>query len=513
VVNPQCKVVNRVTRWLGEQMAVGRISGPLLKSNLLRDGVDLAFETSLLYLDVHHTRVGINTSTPAYDLDVNGYVRTTNLEVTGQLSVSPDLTISGNTIRSSNGNLNLIPAAGGVVYQGTASIGNLNLTGNTISNNSGDAVEIRPAGSGTTQIYSNTKITGNLEVTGTINADGDVTINGNIILANQSGSINFSAGISSDIVPTLDNTYSLGEAGLSWKNLYAYNSYIGNVSITGSTISTIASGTDLTLTGNGSGSVVLGALSINGTTISSSSNNNIVLSPNGTGIVTINSNQSIQIPTGTTGNRPNTPTAGMIRFNSDYGHYEGYNGTVWVVLDGIYDADRNTYITAELTPGANDKTMRFFVNGSQKADLNATRFNFSRLQAGDIDINVDTISTVTSGANLNLTPNGSGAVVIDNINISGNTINNTVSNGATYLTNTGSGYVVISGTYGFVMPVGNNSNQVTVGNPIGLTRYNTDTTRAEIWDGAEWASVAGPGSGISTSDAELLSILNVFSFG
>lgn len=43
-------------------MAVGRISGPLLAKNLLRDGVDLAFETDLLYLDVATGRIGINTS-------------------------------------------------------------------------------------------------------------------------------------------------------------------------------------------------------------------------------------------------------------------------------------------------------------------------------------------------------------------------------------------------------------------------------------------------------------------
>ena len=44
-------------------MAVGRISGPLLAKNLLRDGVNLAFETDLLYLDVVSGRIGINTST------------------------------------------------------------------------------------------------------------------------------------------------------------------------------------------------------------------------------------------------------------------------------------------------------------------------------------------------------------------------------------------------------------------------------------------------------------------
>ena len=53
-------------------MAIGRISGPLLKSNLVRDGVDLAFETDLLYLDVNNRRIGINSAAPQYPLDVDG---------------------------------------------------------------------------------------------------------------------------------------------------------------------------------------------------------------------------------------------------------------------------------------------------------------------------------------------------------------------------------------------------------------------------------------------------------
>ena len=61
-------------------MAVGRISGPLLKSNLVRNGIDLAFETNLLYLDVNNSRLGVKTSTPQYELDVNGTTKTTNSE-------------------------------------------------------------------------------------------------------------------------------------------------------------------------------------------------------------------------------------------------------------------------------------------------------------------------------------------------------------------------------------------------------------------------------------------------
>ena len=98
-------------------MAVGRISGPLLKANLLRDGVDLAFETDLLYLDVVNGRIGIKTDSPTHDLTVNGTTRTTNLEVTNQLDIG-NLTVLGNTITSNNGVINFNGPNGSLVnYQ------------------------------------------------------------------------------------------------------------------------------------------------------------------------------------------------------------------------------------------------------------------------------------------------------------------------------------------------------------------------------------------------------------
>jgi cytoskeletal protein CcmA (bactofilin family) len=491
-------------------MAVGRISGPLLKANLLRDGVDLAFETSLLYLDVNNSRIGINTSSPDYDLDVNGYVRTTDLRVSGALS-NDSLTVSGNTISSIN-DITLSPATGGVVYQGTINAGNIEINNNTISTTSGN-LEISPNGSGTTQIYSNTKIWGDLEVTGDINADGDVRISGNITLVNQSsGSINFAAGISSDILPTLDNQYNLGSNVYNWKDLYAYNLYVGSISVSGNTITTRTAGTDLLLSGNGTGSVNIEDVIIKDYTISS--NTDLVLQTYGTGKVVINSSQSIQIPSGDNSQRPTSPSSGMIRFNTESHHYEGYNGVDWIIIDGVYDADRNTYITAELTPGANDNTIRFYNNGSLTADLDSTRLRVNRLQAGVVDITNDTITTSTANGNLYITSNGSGKVIIDSLQFTGSTIYNPVPNGATILRNDNGGYVQIAGTYGFVLPVGNNLNRITSpSNPIGLTRYNTDDKRAEIWDGHEWISIAGQGAGVVQQDADTIAILSVFTFG
>ena len=53
-------------------MAIGRISGQMLKANLERSGTDLAFETNLLALDVTNSRVGIGTASPLHKLHVYG---------------------------------------------------------------------------------------------------------------------------------------------------------------------------------------------------------------------------------------------------------------------------------------------------------------------------------------------------------------------------------------------------------------------------------------------------------
>ncbi len=67
-------------------MAIGRISGSVLKSNLTRNGTDLAFETNLLYLDVTNSRIGIGTSEPSTALQVNGTV--TASAITGLTSAT-----------------------------------------------------------------------------------------------------------------------------------------------------------------------------------------------------------------------------------------------------------------------------------------------------------------------------------------------------------------------------------------------------------------------------------------
>ena len=148
-------------------MAIGRISGPLLKANLVRDGVDLAFETDLLYLDVNNSRIGINTASPQYELDISGTAKTTDLEVTNQLDVG-NFTITGNTISSDQPVINFIASGGeATAYHSRLVVNDLEFNGNTISTTASNAnLELRANGTGKVDILSRTDITGNLNVTG-----------------------------------------------------------------------------------------------------------------------------------------------------------------------------------------------------------------------------------------------------------------------------------------------------------------------------------------------------------
>ena len=52
------------------------------------------------------------------------------------------------------------------------------------------------------------------------------------------------------------------------------------------------------------------------------------------GNIIFSSTGAIELPEGTTGERPGTPATGMIRFNNTTLQFEGYNGTVWSALAG-----------------------------------------------------------------------------------------------------------------------------------------------------------------------------------
>jgi len=496
-------------------MAVGRISGPLLKDNLLRNGVNLAFETNLLYLDVVNSRVGVNTKSPTNDLSVNGTTRTTNLYTTNSATIGT-LTFSGSTVSSLNSTITFSPSGpNATVYQGTALVGNFSLTGNTLSstNTNGD-INFTANGSGGINLNNNVLVTGNLHATGNITADGNITL-GNA----PSDTVTFDAEVASSIIPNANNTYNLGSPSLQWANVYANNinttsSTFGNVSISGNTITTTTG--NLNLTANGSGSVQIENISVNNNVISSvGTNANIVLTPQGTGSVIVNG-ASFIVPVGTTLQRPNPASNGMIRYNTNLSRYEGYTGTssLWAVLGGVTSIDGNTRITPENTPGAGDNVIRFYANNTLTAYIDSSKLYTNDFQTSSLEISNNTISALTANTDINFTTTGTGGIVFGNLKFTTNTITNISANAVTQFVETGAGYVSIPGTYGVVIPVGTSSNRPPVlYTETGMVRFNSELGYVEVFNGASWANIAGSTTGVTTTSAQDIGIETALALG
>ena len=81
---------------------IGKIGGSMLRDNLLRYNVDLIIDGNLMYYDTNNRRVGILNNTPGNTFSVNG---TTTLG---------NIFISGNTIAATSGNLFLYSYAGNI---------------------------------------------------------------------------------------------------------------------------------------------------------------------------------------------------------------------------------------------------------------------------------------------------------------------------------------------------------------------------------------------------------------
>jgi len=323
-------------------MAIGRISGPLLKANLIREGVNLAFETDLLYLDVNNSRIGVKTATPQYELDVNGTTRTTNLIVDTQADIA-QFTVTGNTISSSNNVINFIPTGGAAtVYHSRLQVNDLEIQGNTISTFvSNSNIELRPNGLGIVDIYSNTTVNGNLTVTGNVGVTGNVVIGGNITIGDAlSDTITINAAIKSSLVPETDNAYDLGSPAYQWRTVYTQNLAtdmlslttldIGNLQFRDNSITT-TTGLDLVLFGNGSGGVKLGNFRFRDNTITNIANNAISqLLATGTGYFKIAGTNGVVLPRGTNAQRPTAyAVVGMTRFNTELRALEVWDGFSW----------------------------------------------------------------------------------------------------------------------------------------------------------------------------------------
>jgi len=140
------------------------------------------------------------------------------------------------------------------------------------------------------------------------------------------------------------------------------------------------------------------------------------------------SSYNMKIPTGTTGERGSVPEEGYIRFNTDLGIFEGYDGIAWNTLGGVRDVDGNTYIEAESSPGSNENELSFVTDGLERMNLSTTAFRLD-----------DTITSITFEGTTQSNSPDSGLLVIEggmgiekNLNVRGDlrVYNDTLINGA-----------------------------------------------------------------------------------
>lgn len=199
---------------------LGRISGPMLKDNLLRGGVDLVFENqlgdNLLYLDVNTMKIGINTDAVTRELTINDSAKTTDLIVDTALTVDTfEINVSPNTITKPLGDIFITPQSG-VTYASAISTDNLVFNDNTIQGiNSNENIELRPHGTGQVVFRNSTNVEGDLHATGNITLGGTITI-GNT----NNDVVSFNTDVTSNLVPDVNNFYNLGSSTNKWLDLH-----------------------------------------------------------------------------------------------------------------------------------------------------------------------------------------------------------------------------------------------------------------------------------------------------
>ena len=194
--------------------------------------------------------------------------------------------------------------------------------------------------------------------------------------------------------------------------LTANNFSTGDILIDDNFITTTLSNSNLELRTSGTGSVIIDDLQLSNSNITTSTSD-ITITP-GSGDVIVNGTGAVKLPVGNTAQR-STAVTGQIRFNSELSRFEGYDGANWIKLNGLQDIDGDTRATAELTTGANDNKIRFYIQDNVVADINANGLNTSRVTVDDIEIDGNKISTLTTNTDLILQANGTGNVRLDNL--------------------------------------------------------------------------------------------------
>ena len=388
------------------------------------------------------------------------------------------------------------------------------ITSNTISTlTSGTDLQLQAAGTGNIQVTST-----DVQVDQSLTTGGILTVNGATNLQNTNivGTTNVGTLLSPKNIGQTGNTYITGLFSNFNTQITGASSYfqVPDIKIQNNVISATATDSDLNFTGAGTAGVVFDSrLRITDNVITnvwaSATTNiqkSIIFSPNGTGNLVLNSTTYLQVPY--SNNTTKVLSApGEIRQNSTIGAYEGYLNTGNESFVNVYSSDKKTYITPELTIGANDNTLRFVINNVQRATITSTTLTTPTLQVGNFSATGNTINNIVSGSDTVIEPTGTGSINTNNILFKDNNITNTT-NSALTLSGTGTGYIKFDGTGAVVFPYGPSSDR-RLTPELGEVRYNSTVNYMEVFDGTRWIPAVGTLGAAPL--AEVLDIMDLWS--
>jgi hypothetical protein len=331
---------------------LGRISGPMLTEDLLRNGTDLAFETDLLYLNVTDSKIGINNDSPNYTLEISTDVITTNLVATTNAYID-NFVISNNQFTTAMGGIEIRPAVGTPrVLFDELTTDYLSFDDNVISSNNNRNIEIVSSTTGsvtnTINLLNDTNVTGDLDVSGNISLDGDLRPDGNIFIGDSAlDLVQIATSIPQNINPGTTLTFDLGEVDRrwgtayipDWTNITTISPFFANLNnqmfIGGAQNQIIATGTDQDLLlSPDTGITVIEQTQWEDSDITNLANTALRFSSTGIGYTRFEGTNAIVIPFGNDSNRPAIPEVGDTRWNTDQDYLECYDGNVYLIATG-----------------------------------------------------------------------------------------------------------------------------------------------------------------------------------
>ena len=494
---------------------LGRISGKLLTENLVRHGVDLAFETDLLYLKVSPiikgnspidgeegdpnydstlpaalsgTGVGINIDTPGYDLEINNDVLTTRFNATSDAYIN-NFYINNNRIGTTVGNIEIFTnGPDGVAIFDRLASDYLTFDGNVIGSIGNSSIRFDPSGTGTIELQANTNVTGDLAVSGDIELGGNLRTTSNIIIGDQpTDVVVVDTDLTQDINPGTTLTYDLGSVSKRWAEAHIPDwTHITNIIPDSALISE---------------QTYLGGPSNQLTTVLS--NEDLFISPD-TGVTFV---EQIKIEGNILTNLVQRAALDPV-----------------LVSDGILDAIAgkpanvdtwvNTFVTGieqiVTGPGSVADVPRTAALG----DIRNDRDNPNRVNEDDaqkiLDIGLKTGASTNNEQrwyHTTIKP----YIFADNALYSDYGNGQDRSNPPITIAHTGTGYLKFAVNDAFRIPAGGNVDREYL--EVGDTRWNTDLGIMECFDGSNYIVATGPGQVVTTDLMIDLAIARALTFG